>query len=71
MIKEFKISERQLNDILESMGRIDTQVMKIKEGNTITKKEKEKTIFFISLKKIDKVVELVRGGSVINGAYPV
>ena len=44
MIKEFKISERQLNDILESMGRIDTQVMKIKEGNTITKKTKIKRL---------------------------
>jgi hypothetical protein len=44
MIKEFKISERQLNYILESMGRIDTQVMKIKEGNTITKKTKIKRL---------------------------
>ena len=44
MIKEFKISERQLNDILESMSRIDTQVMKIKEGNTITKKTKIKRL---------------------------
>ena len=26
---------------------------------------------FVSLKKMDKVVELVGGGSVINGAYPV
>ena len=27
--------------------------------------------FYMSLKKLDKVVELVVGGSVINGAYPV
>ena len=44
MIREFKISERQLNDILESMSRIDTQVMKIKEGNTRTKKTKIKRL---------------------------
>ena len=44
MIKEFKISERQLNDILESMARIDTQVMKIKEGNTRTRKTKIKRL---------------------------
>ena len=29
------------------------------------------TDFFLSLKKLDKVVELVGGGSVLNGAYPV
>ena len=28
-------------------------------------------ILFLSFKKIDKVVEIVGGGSVINGAYPV
>ena len=28
-------------------------------------------IFFYPLKKMDRVVELVGGGSVINGAYPV
>ena len=28
-------------------------------------------IIFFPLKKLDKVVELVGGGSVINGAYPV
>ena len=28
-------------------------------------------IFFLFIKKFDKVVELVGGGSVINGAYPV
>lgn len=44
MIKEFKISERQLNYILESMGRIDTQVMKIKEKNTRTRKTKIKRL---------------------------
>ena len=44
MVKEFKISERQLNDILESMARIDTQVMKIKEGNTRTRKTKIKRL---------------------------
>ena len=44
MIKEFKISERQLNDILESMSRIDTQVMKIKEKNTRTRKTKIKRL---------------------------
>ena len=27
--------------------------------------------FFLSLKKLDKVVELVGGGPVIKGAYPV
>ena len=27
-------------------------------------------LFFLSIKKVDKVVELVGGGSVINGAYP-
>ena len=27
--------------------------------------------FFLCVKKLDKVVELVGGGSVINGAYPV
>ena len=27
--------------------------------------------FFFPEKKLDKVVELVGGGSVINGAYPV
>ena len=31
----------------------------------------KKNLFFLSLKKVDKVVELVGGGSVINGAYPV
>ena len=30
-----------------------------------------KKIKKIKIKKIDKVVELVGGGSVINGAYPV
>ena len=30
-----------------------------------------KYIFFLSLKKLDKVVELVGGGSFINVAYPV
>lgn len=44
MDKEFKISERQLNDILESISRIDTQVMKIKEGNTRTRKTKIKRL---------------------------
>ena len=37
MIREFKISERQLNDILESLSRIDRQVKMIKEGNTEVK----------------------------------
>ena len=31
----------------------------------------KKKLFFFYLKKMDKVVELVGGGSVINGAYPV
>ena len=35
------------------------------------KKEKEKRRAKIFLKKMDKVVELVSRGSVINGAYPV
>ena len=37
MDREFKISERQLNDILESISRIDRQVEMIKEGNTEVK----------------------------------
>ena len=32
---------------------------------------KKNYIFFNPLKKLDKVVELVGGVSVINGAYPV
>ena len=31
--KEFKITEREANDILESLSRIDRQVKMIKEGN--------------------------------------
>ena len=38
MDREFKISERQLNDILESISRIDRQVEMIKKGNTEVKK---------------------------------
>ena len=38
MNREFKISERQLNDILESISRIDRQVEMIKKGNTEVKK---------------------------------
>ena len=34
-------------------------------------KKKRRKVFFLSLKKLDKVVELVGGGSVINGAYPI
>ena len=37
MDREFKISERQLSDILESISRIDRQVEMIKEGNTEVK----------------------------------
>ena len=37
MNREFKISERQLNDILESISRIDRQVEMIKKGNTEVK----------------------------------
>ena len=37
MDREFKISERQLNDILESISRIDRQVEMIKKGNTEVK----------------------------------
>ena len=37
MVKEFKITERQLNDILESISRIDRQVEMIKKGNTEVK----------------------------------
>ena len=32
--KEFKITEREANDMLESLSRIDRQVKMIKEGNT-------------------------------------
>ena len=32
---------------------------------------KKKIYIYIFQKKFDKVVELVGGGSVINGAYPV
>ena len=35
--KEFKITEREANDILESLSRIDRQVKMIKEGNTEVK----------------------------------
>ena len=35
------------------------------------KKNMYKYIYFNLQKKLDKVVELVGGGSVINGAYPV
>ena len=31
--KEFKITEREENDMLESLSRIDRQVKMIKEGN--------------------------------------
>tara|TARA_R110000868_G_scaffold191655_4_gene435857 strand:+ start:1007 stop:1195 length:189 start_codon:yes stop_codon:yes gene_type:complete len=31
--KEFKITEREANDMLESLSRIDRQVKMIKEGN--------------------------------------
>jgi len=34
-------------------------------------KKKKKKIYFNHQKKMDKVVELVGEGSVINGAYPV
>ena len=37
MVKEFKITERQLNDILESISRIDRQVEMIKKGKTEVK----------------------------------
>ena len=37
MDREFKISERQLNDMLESISRIDRQVEMIKKGNTEVK----------------------------------
>ena len=39
----------------------------------IAKKEikNKKGIFFILQEKLDNVVEVVGGGSVINGAYPV
>ena len=32
--KEFKITEREVNDIMESLSRIDRQVKMIKEGKT-------------------------------------
>jgi|TARA_R110000851_G_scaffold292217_1_gene446639 hypothetical protein len=35
--KEFKITEREANDMLESLSRIDRQVKMIKEGNTEVK----------------------------------
>ena len=35
--KEFKITEREANDILESISRIERQVKMIKEGNTEVK----------------------------------
>ena len=35
--KEFKITEREANDILEGLSRIDRQVKMIKEGNTEVK----------------------------------
>ena len=35
--KEFKITEREANDIIESLSRIDRQVKMIKEGNTEVK----------------------------------
>ena len=35
--KEFKITEREANDMLESLSRIDRQVKMIKEGNTDVK----------------------------------
>lgn len=35
--KEFKITEREVNDILESLSRIDRQIKMIKEGNTEVK----------------------------------
>lgn len=35
--KKFKITEREANDMLESLSRIDRQVKMIKEGNTEVK----------------------------------
>lgn len=35
--KEFKITEREANDMLESLSRIDRQVKMIKEGDTEVK----------------------------------
>jgi hypothetical protein len=35
--KQFKITEREVNDMLESLSRIDRQVKMIKEGNTEVK----------------------------------
>ena len=32
--KEIKITERELNDLIESLSRIDRQVKMIKNGNT-------------------------------------
>ena len=41
-------------------------------STTLSIEEEKIVIIIITLKKImDKVVELVSGGSVINGAYPV
>ena len=37
----------------------------------VKKTNKKIWTFLASLKKLDKVVKLVGGGSVINGAYPV
>ena len=45
---------------------------KTKQKKKLLKKRNTKKIkFFYLEKKLDKVVELVGGGSVINGAYPV
>ena len=43
-----------------------SHVKKIKIKNV-----KKKISFFFTLKKLENLVKLVGGGSVINGAYPV
>ena len=48
---------------LDGIGRVDNKLHK--------KKPKKRIVVFCILKKLDKVVEQVGGGSVINGAYPV
>jgi hypothetical protein len=47
--KEFKITEREANDMLESLSRIDRQVKMIKEGNIEVKGT--------SVKRLDIILE--------------
>ena len=59
-----------VSGVTRHMSRVTCHIFflnKKKEG----KKEREKKLFFILKNKLENVVELGGGGSVINGAYPV